>query len=276
MIILLTGAPGVGKSTVIEHFINYYSKPVRWVMTKEIRDSDGARVGFRAVTSSGEEAIVSHKIAIESEFSVGANKVDVSVVDQLFPLAELGKDRERLVVIDEIGPIQLLSRLFRQALGVLFSAPRKRLLIATIHQSDVRLVRYKAAPGVIYITLTMQNRNLVQEALGAVIANRSDVDTLQAAQLKRFSTLLQQALDAAQPLQLHKLLNNALKYVVEGRVKRRGFFSFIVRGNYGEHHVVRSGQTYLCDCDLANGSGVYHGQAGVCSHMQAVMIAKRA
>lgn len=276
MIILLTGAPGVGKSTVIEHFIKYYSKPVRWVMTKEIRDSDGARVGFSAVTSSGEEAVVSHKTAIESEFSVGANKVDVSVVDRLFPLDELGKECERLVVIDEIGPIQLLSRSFRQALGALFAAPRKRLLIATIHQSDTRLARYKVASSVMCITITMQNRSLMQEALSTLIVNCAKVDTLRPAQLKRFTALLQQTLDAAQPLQLHKLLNNALSYAAEARVKRKGIFSFVVQGNHGEHHIVRSGRTYLCDCDLANGSGIYRGQAGICSHMQAIMIAKRA
>ncbi len=79
MALLLTGRPGVGKTTVLRavarllagaHLIGFY--------TEEIREA-GERRGFRLVTFDGKEAILAH---IDLPFSrVSKYGVDVAVID---------------------------------------------------------------------------------------------------------------------------------------------------------------------------------------------------
>jgi hypothetical protein len=76
--------------------------------------------------------------------------------------------------------------------------------------------------------------------------------------------------ESSQYTQLKKLFKNAIKYAAENRVNQTGAESFRVRGNTLTHEVTKKNDVWTCDCDLFNGKGDFVGEAGECSHIQAV------
>ncbi len=112
--ILLTGHPGSGKTTLIKRIVSRLLCKVGGFYTQEIREK-GKRKGFKLITLDGCEATLAH-VDINSPFRVGKYGVDISALDSIavdcIRNAVLDKD---IVVIDEIGPMEMLSEKFRQA-----------------------------------------------------------------------------------------------------------------------------------------------------------------
>jgi nucleoside-triphosphatase len=129
-VLLLTGRPGVGKTTVI---CRVAASLPGWRLagfyTEEIRVA-GQRQGFRAVTFDGSERIMAHVDFRGPQ--VGKYGVDVSVIDQLAD-AELNLNPEvNLYLVDEIGKMECLSQRFIAALRELLNS--RALVLATIAQ----------------------------------------------------------------------------------------------------------------------------------------------
>ena len=136
MIILLTGQPGAGKSTVIEKFIALNKEPADWVVTTGIpRPQFGERGGFIAANSNGEKRVISHKTDIQSNIVIGENHVDLTAVGAMFANAlDKAAGSGALTIIDEVGPIQLLSPAFTASLEHVFRGTGN--MVATIHYND--------------------------------------------------------------------------------------------------------------------------------------------
>jgi len=128
---LLTGMPGTGKTSIIRQVITQTNCKAGGFYTQEIR-SVGIREGFKIVTLDGKEAMLAH-IAIESPFRVGKYGVDVSVLDttgvEAVYNAIAGSD---LIVIDEIGKMELFSSKFIQAVADALASPKKVLGTITL------------------------------------------------------------------------------------------------------------------------------------------------
>ena len=203
---------------------------------------------------------------------VGENHVDLQAVDAMFAgaLEEAVKQEGRLTIVDEIGPIQLLSPAFTSALDHVFSNTAD--LVATIHYKDERLDHYRNAPNALLLNVTPENRDMLPVALAAMTKQHQAIDRLDQGQEALFFKLARQYIDEARLVQLQKLVNNALPYIEEHKVTPESDGKWSVAGRHGQHHVaLRDGQ-YACDCDLFNGRGSYAGQAGECSHIQAVVM----
>jgi nucleoside-triphosphatase len=135
-VLLLTGRPGVGKTTVI---CRVAASLPGWRLagfyTEEVRVA-GQRQGFRAVTFDRSERIMAHL-----DFRgprVGKYGVDVSVIDQLAD-AELNLNPEvNLYLVDEIGKMECLSQRFIAAIRELLNS--KALVLATIAQRGGGLI----------------------------------------------------------------------------------------------------------------------------------------
>lgn len=128
---LLTGMPGTGKTTLIRQAITQSGRNAGGFFTQEIR-SVGIREGFRIVTLDGKEGVLAH-IAIDSPFRVGKYGVDISVLDTI------GVDsiynaisHHDLVVIDEIGKMELFSPRFITAVQDALTSPKKVLGTITL------------------------------------------------------------------------------------------------------------------------------------------------
>ncbi|EDK72755.1 nucleotide kinase-like protein [candidate division TM7 genomosp. GTL1] len=268
MIILLTGKPGSGKSTIIRKLIESYDEPAFWVVVDSIPRPEGGRAGFIARNSLGETRIISHKTDIDSELVIGKNRVDLEAVTHMF--GNITPYSNELVILDEIGPIQFLAPGFKEHLDKLFATHTD--MIATIHFDNPQVAPYRVHPKIFLLEATQQNRDLLPEALRLVAKNRQTVDALTAPQQKIVFDLLRKALAEQHQLQIEKLLINAIHYVTDGKVAQHGSHRWHVSGHHGEYILEGTASNLQCSCDLFNGRGEYAGSAGECSHIQAVKI----
>jgi len=111
--ILLTGRPGVGKTTVIRRVVEQLEGwQARGFYTQELR-REKRRIGFRVVTLEGQEGRLA-EVGFHSPHRVGRYGVDVESFERL-ALPILSVQEADLLVIDEIGKMECFSRAFQQA-----------------------------------------------------------------------------------------------------------------------------------------------------------------
>jgi nucleoside-triphosphatase len=127
--VLLTGRPGCGKTTLIKRVVNKLAGPVGGFYTEEIRER-GVRVGFKLVTLDAEEAVFAH-VDFKTPERVGKYGLDLSALDAVGAAAIREAVRTRqLVVIDEIGPMEIRLPIFRQTVNEAFDSGAS--ILATI------------------------------------------------------------------------------------------------------------------------------------------------
>jgi nucleoside-triphosphatase THEP1 len=79
--ILITGVPGVGKTTLVRKVVEKLDVPLRGFYTEEIREQ-GKRVGFKLRTIEGKEGVLAH-IHSTSRFRVGKYGVEVRAFEEI-------------------------------------------------------------------------------------------------------------------------------------------------------------------------------------------------
>jgi nucleoside-triphosphatase len=127
--LLITGLPGVGKTTLIKKLSEElkHLHPAGFY-TEEIRE-EGQRKGFELISLDGKRGVLSH-IHIKSPHRVGKYKVDIEAFENLLDGIPFFSPSTQLIVIDEIGKMECLSDPFKNLLKKIFDSGK--LLIATI------------------------------------------------------------------------------------------------------------------------------------------------
>ncbi len=153
---LLTGAPGVGKTHLIKKAVSGLGGPAGGFYTEEIR-TGGARMGFRIVTLDGKTATLS-SVNFHSRHRVGKYGVDVESLERVGVAALLEAIQERqVIVIDEIGKMELFSEAFKQAVLQALDCGKK--VLGTIMMAPNSFADdIKCRPDVSIVVLTRQNR----------------------------------------------------------------------------------------------------------------------
>lgn len=168
--LILTGRPGIGKTTIIKALIAQLADRAGGPLlaggfyTEEILGA-GGRKGFRLITLDGQSEVIAH-MDFNSRSKVGRYGVKVEVIDQLGAGAiRLAVDTCPLVIIDEIGKMELFSSPFQSAVLKAVSSPK--IVIATALQDDHPWVAaLKALPAVTVWQVTKVNRSkMIAEVL---------------------------------------------------------------------------------------------------------------
>ena len=170
--LLITGFPGVGKTTLIERLSEAltYLHPVGFY-TEEIREG-GERKGFELVNLEGKRGVLSH-VDIKSPYRVGRYKVDISGFEDFLDGISFSNPFTRLIIIDEIGKMECLSdrfkKLLREALG------SGKWVIATIALKGSGLItEVKQRQDVKLFEITKGNRDsLLSEILREINSKNS-------------------------------------------------------------------------------------------------------
>ena len=154
---LLTGRPGVGKTTVVEEVVRLLPGEVGGFLTGEIRER-GTRQGFSVTSIEGQSAVMAH-VDFRSSVRVGKYGVDVSAFERIaLPALRDAVQRKRIMVIDEIGKMELASPKFCEAVRAALSSGK--FVVATIMQHRHPIAdEIKARPDVEVIEITIQNRD---------------------------------------------------------------------------------------------------------------------
>jgi nucleoside-triphosphatase len=154
--LLLTGKPGTGKTALIKEALARTKVKAGGFYTEEIR-TKGIRQGFRIVTLNGQEAILAH-VGISSPHQVSKYKVDTDALDRVGVSALLQALKESdLIVIDEIGKMELLSPRFREVVTQAINSGQKVLGTIMLNPHPVA-DEIKRHPEVETIPVTRDNR----------------------------------------------------------------------------------------------------------------------
>ena len=156
---LLTGRPGTGKTSIIKQAIAGLEDKAGGFYTEEIR-SQGVRQGFRLVTLDGETAILAY-INFPSPYRVSKYGVDIDSLDKVgvSALEQAARDCD-LVVVDEIGKMELFSAKFRETVQDIIN--RGNRLLGTIMLSPNPYAdAIKRQPQVNLVTVTRTNHQQV-------------------------------------------------------------------------------------------------------------------
>lgn len=159
--ILVEGRPGAGKTTVVRRVIELLNDAGLVVVgftTAEIREGR-KRVGFHVVSLGGSEAVLAH-VDLPKDVRVGRYGVDVGAFERV-ALPELKRQGD-VVVLDELGKMELFSDDFRAAVADLFE-DRSRVL-ATVHVFAHPFTdACKKRPDVDIVTVNAHNRDVLPE-----------------------------------------------------------------------------------------------------------------
>ncbi|KUK41574.1 MAG: Nucleoside-triphosphatase [Clostridia bacterium 62_21] len=152
---LLTGRPGVGKTTVIIRLAALLGGKAVGFYTAELRAGE-RRVGFEVATLGGKRAVLAH---VDFASGVRVGKYGVRPESLAAALGEVSAalaDRvDKYILIDEIGKMELLSDAFRHLVWQALESPFP--VVATIlagpnpfadavrRRRDVRLIKVTPA-----------------------------------------------------------------------------------------------------------------------------------
>jgi len=155
--ILITGLPGVGKTTLFIKLAEALKalSPVGFY-TAEIRER-GERMGFELVSLDGRKGLLSH-VEIRGAHRVGKYGVDLKGFEDLLDCIPFLAPASRLVMIDEIGKMECFSDKFTHLVGNILDSNRQ--LIATIAlKGNGFIAALKKRPDAWLIEITKKNRD---------------------------------------------------------------------------------------------------------------------
>lgn len=158
-VLLLSGKPGTGKTSLIKEAIDRVKIEAGGFYTQEIR-SAGVRQGFKIITLDGKEAILAH-INISSPYQVSKYDVDINGLNEVgIPAIQQALKQNDLIVIDEIGKMELLSLQFQELVLQAIQSGKKILgtIMFTSHPFADEVKRH---PDVRTLVVSGANRNEV-------------------------------------------------------------------------------------------------------------------
>ena len=167
-VILLTGNPGVGKTTVLTKTVNVLKQKgycVGGMISREVREG-GTRLGFELLDLRGSRRGWLARINQALGPQVGKYRVNIKDLDAIGAEAIADAvEKCDFIAIDEIGPMELFSEKFKQATRKALESHKP--VLAVVHwKAKDRLIREaKNREDAEIFTVTHENRDKLPEAI---------------------------------------------------------------------------------------------------------------
>lgn len=173
-VILLTGRPGIGKTSVLLKAVEELKVRdlrVGGMISREVRER-GSRVGFEILDlATGRRGWLAH-VKQPSGPKVGKYRVNLEDLNLIGVVSIENAIRNAdVVVVDEIGPMELFSPSFKRAVA---EAVRSgRLMLGTVHRRarDPLIDMIKARRDVEILEVTPENRGQLHKLIIGKLLN---------------------------------------------------------------------------------------------------------
>ncbi len=156
--VLITGKPGVGKTTLIKQLVNDLKRnySIAGFYTEEVREG-GERIGFDIHTIGGKIGVLARSTAPPCEYYYRLGKYMVATTDiESIAVPELYKNVD-IIICDEIGKMELFSTKFKEA--IIYALNEQSLILATISNHNIPFIKkVKHRKDTIVFELTLKNR----------------------------------------------------------------------------------------------------------------------
>jgi nucleoside-triphosphatase len=163
--LLLEGRPGVGKTTVARRLLKLLQQAgvsVGGFTTRELR-TGWRREGFMVEAASGAQAVLAH-VRLPGPPRVGRYGVDLAAFERVALPALRAPRTGGVVVVDELGKMELASAAFRDAVTQLLE--RDVAVVATVHQAhDTFTEALRRRPDIRVVRVTEATRDALPEQL---------------------------------------------------------------------------------------------------------------
>lgn len=169
--ILLTSRPRVGKSTLLLNIIEKLKQigiaDIGGFYTLEA-SIGGMRIGFDINTIDGRVGQLA-RVGLDSPFRLGRYGIDMKQFESIALSAlEEAIKRSSVVIIDEIGYMELKSMRFRELVENAFNSPKP--VVATIMRNRFNFPdKLKAREDVMLITVTVENRDKLVDDVAEIV-----------------------------------------------------------------------------------------------------------
>ena len=162
-ILLLTGIPGIGKTTVLKKAVaSLAGLSLSGFYTEEIRLKN-VRMGFALVTLNNKSIVMAH-VDSDSAYRVGKYGVDAAAIDKAVQAALTDNSDTDLFIIDEIGKMECFSNQFIKKMTSLLDSGKP--VVATVALKGGGFIgAVKKRPGVELWEITKKNRDEIVERI---------------------------------------------------------------------------------------------------------------
>ncbi len=167
-VLILTGASGVGKTTVLTKTVDALkAKGIRvgGMVTREVRENN-VRVGFEILDlTNNKHGWLAH-VNGQGGPLVGKYNVNLEDLDNIGTTAIMqALEKCNVIAIDEIGPMELFSQKFKQA--VTQALESKKLMLTVVHgkAKDPLVTQIKRRIDAEIFNVTFSNRENLTEKL---------------------------------------------------------------------------------------------------------------
>ncbi len=166
----ISGLPGVGKTTTLLKTIELLEKEytIGGIITEEIVENR-TRVGFTIMDWATKEKAVLASVYIQSRFRVGRYGVDVKALDELGVNAlERAKEKD-IIVIDEIGKMELESKKFAEKIKEILDMEKNIIMTLNKKSRNPILQDIRRMDDVRILEVTPVNRNIIPFKIVSII-----------------------------------------------------------------------------------------------------------
>ncbi len=164
--IAVTGSPGVGKSTLVAKVVKDSDLNVGGVLARERRYKD-RRTGFELLDlSTGALGVLADETG--SGPQLGKYRVHPEDLDGIGARAVEAALKCDLIVVDEIGPMELSSRKFVSAVEMAIASSKPMLVV--LHEWSNHRLAKKIRSTFKVITVTLENRNALADEIARIFS----------------------------------------------------------------------------------------------------------
>ncbi len=166
--IAVTGSPGIGKSTLVQKVTEAAGLKVGGVLARDKRYKD-RRIGFELLDlGTGAVGMLADETGNGPQ--LGKYRVCLDDLDEIGAKAVENAINSDLIVVDEVGPMELSSRRFVLAVEKALASPKPMLVV--LHEWSNHRLAKKIRGTFRVITVTGENRDALVDEITKVFKGK--------------------------------------------------------------------------------------------------------